>query len=157
MIVYNANIARQDAQVDAAATAFRGMRIEYRAGQRSTLDVLVAEETLRDAQLARLAAQHDAYVSQALVLRYIGRLDARDIIQNIPDYDPAVHLRAIEHRGSLPWEPLIRFVDGLGVPPPRQRGISAPPPAGSVAFAPGRGQAGQGQSPSSRPRPCRAP
>lgn len=142
MIIYDANIARETAQVDAAATAFKGMRIEYRAGQRSTLDVLIAEETLRDAELAKLAAQHDAYVSQALVLRYIGRLDARDIIEDIPAYDPAAHLRAVEHRGALPWEPLIRFVDGIGAPPAGQRSINAPLPARTVQLAPGHGPTG---------------
>ena len=77
MITFQANIAREAAQVTAAALAFKGMRIEYRAGQRSTLDVLIAEETLRDAELQELAARHDAYLGEALVLRYAGRLEAR--------------------------------------------------------------------------------
>lgn len=129
MLTFRANIARQQRQVDAATIAFRGMRIEYRAGQRSTLDVLIAEEVLRDAELARLSAQHDAYLSEALVLRYAGRLDASDIVEALPRYDPAEHFRQIEHRGALPWEPLVRMLDKIRLAGPHQHAIPAPNPA----------------------------
>lgn len=126
MVTYSENIARQEAQVTAAALAFKGMRLEYRAGERSTLDVLIAEETLRDAELARLGARHDAYISTALVLRYIGRLDARDIVEALPAYDPAAHLRSVEHRGQLPSERVVKLIDSIAAPGAGQRNIPAP-------------------------------
>lgn len=126
MVTLRGNVERQHRQVEAAALAFRGMTIEYRAGERSTLDVLIAEETLRDAELSELGAQHDAYLSAALVLRYIGRLDAGDIVEALPRYDPADHFRKVANRGALPWEPLVRLFDGVLLPAAGQHAIPAP-------------------------------
>jgi outer membrane protein len=102
------------------------MRIEYRAGQRSTLDVLIAEEVLRDAELAELAAEHDEFLSEALLLRYIGRLDAGDIVASLPRYEPADHFRKVEHKGETLWEPLIHRFDSLLLAKPHQRSLIAP-------------------------------
>ncbi|MES3150928.1 TolC family outer membrane protein [Sphingomonas faeni] len=135
MVTLRGNVLRQHRQVEAASTAFRGMTIEYRAGERSTLDVLIAEETLRDAELAELSAQHDAYLSAALVLRYIGRLDAGDIVEALPRYDPADHFREVANRGALPWEPLVRLFDGVMLPAAGQRAIPAPPAANEARIA----------------------
>lgn len=135
MVTFRGNIERQHRQVEAAALAFRGMQIEYRAGERSTLDLLVAEETLRDAELAELGARHDAYLSAALVLRYIGRLDAADIVEALPRYDPADHFRKVANRGALPWEPLVRLFDGVLLPAAGQRAIPAPSPATEARIA----------------------
>ncbi|WP_404712180.1 TolC family outer membrane protein [Sphingomonas sp. MMS24-J13] len=126
LVTYTANIDRQSSQVDAAAIAFKGMRLEYRAGERSTLDVLVAEETLRDAELAKLSAQHDAALAAALVLRYIGRLDARDIVAGIPAYDPAAHLKKVENKGALPVERVVRALDGSFKPGVGSKPLPAP-------------------------------
>lgn len=130
-----ANLSAQLQQVSAADLAFTGMKIEYRAGQRSTLDVLVAEETLRDAELALIAARHDQYVGAAAVLRYIGRLDARSFLEGVPEYDPTDHFRKIQHAGSLPWEPVVRHIDELGTPTSHQRPIAAPGPASTPTIA----------------------
>lgn len=135
MVTFRGNIERQHRQVEAAALAFRGMTIEYRAGERSTLDLLIAEQTLRDAELAELSAQHDAYLSAALVLRYIGRLDAGDIVEALPRYDPADNFRKVANRGALPWEPLIRLFDGVLLPAAGQHAIPAPLPATEARIA----------------------
>lgn len=129
MVTYRGNIERQRRQVEAASLAYRGTLIEYRAGERSTLDLLIAEQILRDAELAELGARHDAYLSGALVLRYIGRLDAGDIVEALPRYDPVDHFRKVANRGALPWEPLIRLFDGVLLPASGQRAIPAPAPA----------------------------
>ncbi len=130
-----ANVDAQTAQVRAAQVAFEGMKIEYRAGLRSTLDVLVAEETLRDAELALIAAHHDTYVAGAAVLRYIGRLDASDLLQGAPEYDPADHFRKVANAGALPWEPIIKHIDMIGSPTAHQHAISSPPTASAPAIA----------------------
>lgn len=138
MVTLTANVAIQQRQVDAAALAFKGMRIEYRAGQRSTLDVLIAEQTLRDAELSRLSTEHDAYLSSALVLRYIGRLDAGSIVESLPRYDPATYLRANATRDAAFWEPLIRKLDSILLPGAHQRPLPAPDPAQAPVMAPAR-------------------
>ena len=138
MLTLRGNIDLQTQQRDAAELAFKGARIEYRAGERSTLDVLIAEEVLRDAELARLNAAHDAYLSAALLLRYIGRLDAADIVASLPRYEPETHFRAVQHKGAMPWEPLIRLLDGVQLPRSRQDYIPAPDPADHPAMGPAR-------------------
>lgn len=129
MVTFSGNVEIQQRQVEAATLAFKGMRIEYRAGQRSTLDVLIAEQTLRDAELARLTTEHDAYLSSALVLRYIGRLDAGSIVESLPRYEPAENLRRVGKRDAAFWEPLVRALDSIMLPKAGQRQIPAPPAA----------------------------
>ena len=121
-----ANITAQTEQVRAAQVAYTGERIEYRAGQRSTLDVLVAQETLRDAQLALIAAEHDAYVGSASVLRAIGRLEVAAILTGAPLYDPSVHFRKIEHLGQTPLARLAAGLDQVGAPGGGQPRLTAP-------------------------------
>lgn len=107
-----ANIKVQQAQVAAAQVAFDGMSEEFRVGQRSTLDVLVAEQNLREAQLALLGSRRDAYVAEAALLRQTGRLEIRALMQGAPLYDPSAHLRAVKSNGAVPWEGLIDALDG---------------------------------------------
>ncbi|WP_231499446.1 TolC family outer membrane protein [Caulobacter sp. UNC358MFTsu5.1] len=106
-----ANIKVQLAQVAAAQIAFDGMSEEFRVGQRSTLDVLVAEQNLREAQLALLGSRRDAYVAEAALLRQTGRLELRALTQGAPLYDPSAHLRAVKSDGAVPWEGLVGVVD----------------------------------------------
>jgi hypothetical protein len=63
----------------AAEATFDGIRVEYRAGLRQTLDVLIAQETLTGANVALVEAQHDDYVDQATVLSALGRRPAWSI------------------------------------------------------------------------------
>ncbi|KQN00483.1 TolC family protein [Sphingomonas sp. Leaf25] len=60
----------------AADVALNGVRAEYGFGLRSTIDILVADQSLRAAQLAVAAARADVLVAQAALLRATGRLDA---------------------------------------------------------------------------------
>ena len=135
-VTYTANINRNEAQVQAAQLAFKGMRLEYRAGERSTLDVLIAQQTLTEAELNRLFSRHDAYIASALVLRYIGRLDARDVVEGIPAYDPAEHFRRVDNKGALPIEHIVKGIDGLFAPGAGQRSIPAPDEALYPRMAP---------------------
>ncbi len=140
ILTFRLNVESEVRQVEAAALAFRGMRIEYRAGQRSTFDVLIAEQILRDAELAKISFEHDAYLAEALLLRFIGRLDAGAIVEALPRYDPAENFRKIENKGALPWEPLIRQLDSIFTPKSRQRAIPAPDAAIEPVIAPAKVQ-----------------
>lgn len=138
IITFRLNVEIENRQVEAAALAFKGMRIEYRAGQRSTFDVLIAEQVLRDAELARISFEHDAYLAEALLLRFVGRLDASAIVEALPRYDPSENFRRVQNKGALPWEPLIRQLDSLFTPTPRQRAIPAPDEATDPVMSPAR-------------------
>jgi outer membrane protein len=107
-----ANIKVQVAQAASAQIAFDGMSEEFRVGQRSTLDVLVAEQNLREAQLALLGSRRDAYVAEAALLRQLGRLEVRALAQGLPLYDPSAYLRKVKSQGAVPWEGLIGLLDG---------------------------------------------
>jgi len=146
MLVSGDNVAFQRENVRAAQVAFTGMRIEQRAGQRATLDVLITEQNLVNAQLLLLAAQHDQYVAEAALLRSIGRLEGAYLIANLPIYDPAAHLRRVSRRGVAPWTPITRAIDSLGAPgvgrrpavgpsviaAPAALAPASPPPAGAL-------------------------
>ncbi|QYE34587.1 TolC family protein [Polymorphobacter sp. PAMC 29334] len=70
-----ARIRADAGRVEAADVALKGVRAEYAFGLRTTLDILVADESLRAAQLA-LAGDHSrALEAEAALLRATGRLD----------------------------------------------------------------------------------
>ena len=117
------NTAVQAAQVKAAQIAFEGMRVEYRAGLRQTLEVLIAQETLTNAQVSLASAHHDAYVADALLLNAVGRLEARVLLQGQPLYQPQVSFRRNEHKDAVPWEIVPKGLDWIGAP-----GVVAPGP-----------------------------
>lgn len=58
----------------AADLALKGVRAEYGFGLRSTIDILVADQSFRGAQLAVASARADVLVAQAALLRAAGRL-----------------------------------------------------------------------------------
>jgi outer membrane protein len=62
--------------VDAAELALKGVRAEYAFGLRSTLDILVADESLRGAQLALARSRSDTLIAQAALLHATGQLDS---------------------------------------------------------------------------------
>lgn len=70
-----AQVRANGARVEAADLALKGVRSEYAFSLRSTLDILVADESLRAAQLALARSHSDALVAQADLLRATGRLD----------------------------------------------------------------------------------
>lgn len=73
----NAAQARLQANIDglaAADLALKGVRAEYGFGLRSTIDILVADQSFRGAQLAVASARADVLVAQAALLRATGRL-----------------------------------------------------------------------------------
>jgi outer membrane protein len=113
MVTSERSITAQEAQVKAAAIAFKGMRLEYRAGDRSTLDVLISEETLRDAELQLIAARRDRLIAQASLLRQMGRLDLGMLVSGAQPYQPAIHFRDVLAETPA-WGKYMKVVDGLG-------------------------------------------
>jgi outer membrane protein len=59
----------------AAEAALKGVRAEYGFGLRNTLDILVADQSLRAAQLAVARGSSDVLVAQAALLRATGAMN----------------------------------------------------------------------------------
>jgi outer membrane protein len=78
-------------QNDAAERALTGVRNEAQAGQRTTLDVLNAEQALVNARVALIVAQHDRVVASYFLLSAVGRLSVQELRLPVAVYDPATH------------------------------------------------------------------
>jgi outer membrane protein len=90
-----AQIQATQAQVDAAEIALNGVREEARVGQRTTLDVLNAQQELVNARVAVVTAQRDRVVASYTLLAAAGRLSAQVLGLAVPVYDPAVHYHQV--------------------------------------------------------------
>lgn len=101
--------------VKAAGIAAIGVRLEYEVGLRNTLDVLNAEQELRNAELALIIARRDEYVASAAVLSAIGHLGAQTLSPQLALYDAAAPFERTHHGGLwAPWEATLRSLDGMG-------------------------------------------
>ena len=71
------------------------MREEARVGQRTTLDVLNAQQDLVSARVALVTAQHDRVVASFAVLSAVGGLSPQVMGLPIETYDSVVHYHQI--------------------------------------------------------------
>jgi outer membrane protein len=90
-----AQIEATTAQVNAAEIALNGVREEARVGQRTTLDVLNAQQELVNARVALVTAQHDRVVASYSLLAAVGRLAMPVLGLNVTIYDPQVHYQQV--------------------------------------------------------------
>ena len=90
-----AQILATQAQVAAAEIALNGVREEARVGQRTTLDVLNAQQELVNARTALVTAQHDRVVASYTLLSAVGELNLPKLGILIPLYDPMVHYQQV--------------------------------------------------------------
>jgi outer membrane protein len=90
-----AQIAATTAQVAAAEIALNGVREEARVGQRTTLDVLNAQQDLVNARVALVTAQRDRVVASYTVLAAVGSLSPQVLGLAITTYDPTVHYHQV--------------------------------------------------------------
>jgi outer membrane protein len=132
MSASHANIASDNEQVRSASVAFEGEQAEYRAGLRTTLDVLISQETLRDAQLSLVQAQHDDYVAEANLLSAMGRLEAKNLVRGVALYDPLTSFNKVKHAGAVPWEDAVEAIDSLGAARAKA-GVTEPAPQNPAA------------------------
>jgi outer membrane protein len=95
LVAGKAQVQSAQAQVAASEIALNGVREEAKAGQRTTLDVLNAQQALVNARVALVTAQHDRVVASYSVLNTIGRLSPQ--VLNLPTtvYDPSVHYHQV--------------------------------------------------------------
>jgi len=90
-----AQVTSAKAQVAASEIALNGVRDEAREGQRTTLDVLNAQQALVNARLALVNAQHDRVVASYAMLNAIGRLAPQVLNLDTTVYDPSVHYHQV--------------------------------------------------------------
>jgi outer membrane protein len=95
LVAGKAQVASAQSQVTASEIALNGVREEAKAGQRTTLDVLNAQQALVNARVALVTAQHDRVVASYSVLNAVGRLSP--IVLKLPTttYDPSVHYQQV--------------------------------------------------------------
>jgi outer membrane protein len=95
LVAGKAQVASAQAQVTASEIALNGVREEAKAGQRTTLDVLNAQQALVNARIALVTAQHDRVVASYSTLSAIGRLSPQVLKLPTTTYDPSVHYQQV--------------------------------------------------------------
>lgn len=90
-----AQIQAAQVQVNASQIALSGVREEARVGQRTTLDVLNAQQELVNAQVTLVTAQRDRVVNSYTLLSSTGHLSPRVLRLNTPTYDSRIHYHQI--------------------------------------------------------------
>jgi outer membrane protein len=95
LVAGKAQVASAQSQVTASEIALNGVREEAKAGQRTTLDVLNAQQALVNARVALVTAQHDRVVASYSVLSAVGRLSPQVLGLATSTYDPSVHYQQV--------------------------------------------------------------
>jgi outer membrane protein len=84
-----------ESEVRAADVALQGVRREAQGGQRTTIDVLNAQQDLTNARSRQIQAQHDRVIASYTLLSAVGRLDVHTLNLNTPDYLSEVHYHQV--------------------------------------------------------------
>jgi outer membrane protein len=95
LVAGKAQVVSAESQVAASEIALTGVRREASVGQRTTLDVLNAQQALVNARVALVTAQHDRVVASYAVLSAVGRLSPQVLHLPTVVYDPSVHYQQV--------------------------------------------------------------
>jgi outer membrane protein len=82
----------------AAEEAYDGIRKQQVLGRKTITDVLVAEQTLIQAQIARTTAQFSAIIAEFALAQQLGTLTAADLKLHVPLYDATEHFKQIQYQ-----------------------------------------------------------
>jgi len=102
-----AAITANEAQVRAANLALQGVIEERNVGQRTTLDVLDAQQTVLNARESLAQSQRNAVVASYTILAALGRLTVNRVGLQVAEYRPEENFEAVKDK----WYGL-RTVDG---------------------------------------------
>jgi outer membrane protein len=130
------NVRAQELQVRAARIYYEGTLEEYREGLRSTFDVLYAQNSVNETEIALFSSKRDRYVAQAILLRHVGQLEVGKLLVDGPRYDPDTYLHDVQHRSAIPWGGIVRTIDSLGAPSGKAQAANMPDPAPKAVTAP---------------------
>jgi outer membrane protein len=84
-----------ESEVRAAGIALEGVRREAAGGQRTTIDVLNAQQDLTNARTRLIQSQRDRVIASYTLLSAVGRLDVHVLKLDTPDYLPEVHYHQV--------------------------------------------------------------
>ena len=88
-------LTASESEVRAADVALQGVRREAQGGQRTTIDVLNAQQDLTNARSRLILAQRDRIIASYTLLSAVGRLDVHTLNLDTPDYLPEVHYHQV--------------------------------------------------------------
>jgi outer membrane protein len=95
LLAGKAQVVAAQSQVEATEIAYLGTTKEAQVGQRTVIDILNAQQTLVNARVALVTAEHDRVVASYAVLSAIGRLSPQVLHLATPTYDPSVHYQQV--------------------------------------------------------------
>lgn len=108
------------AAVAAAESAYEGARLQQRAGDRTTLDVLDLARDLLNLRTTYSVVLANEYLARANLLATAGLLEAGRLVPGLRPYDPAAHFRAVADDGDAPiLTDALASLDRLTVRPVR--------------------------------------
>lgn len=93
-----ASITSAQAQVNAAQIALNGVREEANVGQRTTLDVLDAEQTLLDARVSLVRAESARVVASYALVSATGQMSAQQLALAVDHYQPERHYQQVRDK-----------------------------------------------------------
>ena len=93
-----AQITAAQAAVEANEIALNGVREEAKVGQRTTLDVLNAQQELLNSRVNLVGAQRDRVVASYAVLSSVGRLSSGTLGLRVSDYDAKRHFEQVKDK-----------------------------------------------------------
>ncbi|MFC3693642.1 TolC family outer membrane protein [Chenggangzhangella methanolivorans] len=93
-----AQISSAQAQIEANQVALNGVREEAKVGQRTTLDVLNAQQLVLDSRVTLIQAQHDRVVASYALMSSVGWLTAAKLGLAVAKYDPNVHYEQVRDK-----------------------------------------------------------
>ncbi len=85
-------------QVTYAEAALAGVREEARLGQRTTLDILNAQQLLVNARITLINTQHDQVISSYSLLASMGHLSAETLSLSVLRYSAQQHLDKVQNK-----------------------------------------------------------
>jgi outer membrane protein len=91
-------VAASREAVSAAQLALDGVIEERNVGQRTTLDVLDAQDGVISAQINLVTAERDLVVASYAILSAIGRLSMRNLGLKVAEYRPEEHYEAVKDK-----------------------------------------------------------
>ena len=78
--------------------ALEGVREEAKVGQRTTLDVLNAQQTLLNSRVSLVTAQRNQVVASYALLAATGQLSAATLALRVMTYDPTLHFDQVKDK-----------------------------------------------------------
>ena len=95
LVAGKSQVAAAQSQVEASELAYLGTTKEAQVGQRTVIDILNAQQTVVNARVALVTAQHDRVVASYAVLNAIGRLSPQVLHLPTTTYDAGVHYQQV--------------------------------------------------------------